>query len=55
MPPVALPVKLTVRGACPEVGEADAVAVRDDVEVTVMLRDLLLVALTLSVTVRVAV
>ena len=28
MPPVALPVKLTVRGACPEVGEAFALAPR---------------------------
>jgi len=53
---LALPVKLTARGACPEVGEADAVAASGTVDdVAVMETDLLEVAETLSVTVRVAV
>ncbi len=56
MPPDALPVNVTARGACPEVGEAEAFAVRGDVvEVTVIVTDLLAVAEALSVTVRVAV
>ena len=47
--------KATVRGACPEDGEADAFAVSaEGAAVTVMVRDLLAVALTLSVMVRVA-
>jgi hypothetical protein len=47
-------VKLTDKGTCPEVGEAEALAVRGDVgEVTVMVTDLVAVAEVLSLTVRV--
>ena len=55
MPPLALPEKLTVRGACPEVGEALALALREGVELTEMFTEELAVVETLSVTVRVAV
>ena len=56
MPPEALPVKFTVRGACPEVGEAEAFAViGDGAADTVMVTDLLAVAEALSLTVSVAV
>ena len=55
MPPEALPVKATVRGACPEVGEAEAFAVSGDGAAdTVMVTDLLAVAEALSVTVKAA-
>jgi len=53
---VALPEKLTRRGASPEVGEPEAVATScDGAEVTVMVTDLLAVAEALSLAVRVAV
>ena len=55
MPPLALPEKLTVRGACPDVGEALALALREGVELTEMFTDELAVAEALSVTVRFAV
>jgi len=56
VPPVAVPVKFAVRGADPDDGVADAAAVsRLAGAVTVIVRDLLLVAFELSVTVSVAV
>jgi hypothetical protein len=56
VPPLALPVKFTARGACPEAVDPDAEATTGvGAAVTVIVRDLLLVAVLLSVTVRVAV
>ena len=55
MPPLALPVKLTASGACPEVGEALALALRAGLALTEMFTVALAVAEALSVTVKVAV
>jgi hypothetical protein len=54
VPPEALPVKLTLRGAGPAVGSAEAVAVSwEGAEVTVIVTDFVAVAEVLSLTVRV--
>jgi hypothetical protein len=55
VPPDADPVKETARGAYPEVGLAEAVAVSAGTEVTVMVTELEAVVDLESVTVRVAV
>ena len=55
MPPLAFPVKLTVKGTCPEVGDAVIAALRGALAVTVMLTVALAVREALSVTDRVAV
>ena len=55
MPPLALPVKLTANGACPEVGDALALALREGVALTDMFTVALAVLAALSVTVKVAV
>jgi len=56
LPPLALPLKLTLKGACPEVGDPEAVALSGTTAAdTETLAVALSVAEALSVTVSVAV
>ena len=55
MPPLALPMKFTVKGICPDVGDAVIAAPRGALAVTVILTVALAVREALSVTANVTV